>query len=411
MPVDLTNAPTRLHRRVAQLRRILAEEGPRPLGARMLTGAARRLDRGSMDLEVRAEDVKASDLSAPPRFAVPPIPPDGRLRINWVTTPPSRGSGGHTTMFRLIRSLEEAGHSCRVYLYDVYGRHASDHVDTLRAAFPEVRAEVGDVRDGMADAHAVFATAWMTAYPVFLDPCAGHRFYLVQDYEPWFYPVGGTAALVENTYRMGFHGVTAGSFLAGMLERDFGMTADWFEFGCDTAIYHLENTGDRPGICFYAKPNTPRRAYDLGVLALQLFAERHPGVEIHLFGDPVGDLGPGYVDHGRVTPAELNAIYNRCRAALSLSMTNVSLVPHEMLAAGCIPVVNDAAHNRQVLANDHVAYAKATPHDLARALDHAVTRPDFAEASLAASRSVSTLSWANAGEGLDEAIRRKLGGR
>ena len=48
-----------------------------------------------------------------------------------------------------------------------------------------------------------------------------------------------------------------------------------------------------------------------------------------------------------------------------LSATNVSLVPHEMLAAGCIPVVNDAEHNRMVLDNAHVAYAPATPFELA----------------------------------------------
>lgn len=38
-------------------------------------------------------------------------------------------------------------------------------------------------------------------------------------------------------------------------------------------------------------------------------------------------------------------------AGLTLSLTTVSLVPLEMLAAGFIPVVNDADHSRIVLAN------------------------------------------------------------
>src|SRR4029453_12948650 len=80
-------------------------------------------------------------------------------------------------------------------------------------------------------------------------------------------------------------------------------------------------------------------------------------------------------DHGVMTPAELGRLYNRCAAGLVLSATNVSLVPHEMLAAGCIPGVNDAEHHRIVLDNDHVAYAPATPHDLAEALGRLVTRP------------------------------------
>jgi glycosyltransferase involved in cell wall biosynthesis len=77
----------------------------------------------------------------------------------------------------------------------------------------------------------------------------------------------------------------------------------------------------------------------------------------------------------------------------------VSLVPHEMLAAGCIPVVNDAERNRMVLANDHVAYAPATPFELAAKLCEVVERP-LAErhaAAQAAAASVQATSWEDAG--------------
>ena len=149
------------------------------------------------------------------------------------------------------------------------------------------------------------------------------------------------------------------------------MAADPFEFGCDLDVYRLSEAAppaERHGVCFFARRSTPRRAFDLGSLALEVFARRHPDVDIHLFGDPVGRLPFPAIDHGVVTPAELADLYSRCVAGLVLSATNVSLVPHEMLAAGCIPVVNDADHNRVVLDNDHVAYAPATPHDLADAL-------------------------------------------
>ena len=81
------------------------------------------------------------------------------------------------------------------------------------------------------------------------------------------------------------------------------------------------------------------------------------------------------IDHGLLTPAQLNSLYNRCVTGLVLSATNISLVPHEMLAAGCIPVVNDAEQNRIVLDNPEVAYAPATPFDLANALCALVERP------------------------------------
>ena len=100
----------------------------------------------------------------------------------------------------------------------------------------------------------------------------------------------------------------------------------------------------------------------------------------------MGDLPFKFVNHGLVTPAKLNEIYNRCFAGLSLSLTNVSLVPHEMLAAGCIPVVNDADHNRMVLDNPHVRYAAPTPHSLAAALEAVVNMPDFEAVSKAGRR-------------------------
>ncbi|MEU4804788.1 glycosyltransferase family 1 protein [Actinosynnema sp. NPDC023587] len=388
--------------------RIVQEEGVRQLGARALRNAAKRLGADSEVFPVRLEDVRAADISLRKPLVVPPIPADGSLTINWVSTPPAPGSGGHTTMFRLIHHLESLGHTCRLYLYDVYGSRAEDHEPVIRSSYPAFRGPVLDVTEGMADAHAVFATAWMTAYPVFNDPCAGKRFYLVQDFEPWFYPVGGLSALADNTYRMGFHGFTAGRYLAEKLRADVGMPADWFDFGCDADRYHLKENSRRDGVVFYARRLAPRRAIEIGLLALEIFAERHPDVDIHTYGEKIGSIGPRHTDHGLVTPDQLNDIYNRCYAGLTLSMTNVSLVPHEMLAAGCLPVVNEAPHNRVVLDNDHVRYAPATPHDLARELSDVVTTPNFAQVADTASASVSGRSWDAAGHELDKVLRREL---
>ncbi|GAA1276767.1 glycosyltransferase family 1 protein [Saccharothrix xinjiangensis] len=397
-----------LQRRAHQVSRIVREQGVRQLGARALNNAARRFGADTEVFPVRLEDVRAADLAAPRPLVVPPVPADGKLTVNWVSTPPAPGSGGHTTMFRLVEHLESLGHTCRLYLYDVYGSRAVDHEPVIRSAYPGFRGPVLDVLDGMADAHAVFATAWMTAYPVFNDPCAGKRFYLVQDYEPWFFPVGGLSALAENTYRMGFHGFTAGRFLADKLRTEVGMPADHFDFGCDADRYHLREGVARDGVVFYARRLAPRRATEIGLLALELFADRHPDLAIHTYGEKIGALGPRHVDHGLISPDRLNDLYNRCYAGLTLSMTNVSLVPHEMLAAGCVPVVNDAPHNRVVLDNDHVRYAPATPHDLARALTDVVTAPDFATLARTASTSVSSRSWDAAGHQLEKLLRHHL---
>ena len=129
---------------------------------------------------------------------------------------------------------------------------------------------------------------------------------------------------------------------------------------------------------------------------------------IHLFGDRIGPLRFRFVDHGLLSPRELNTIYNRCYAGLSLSMTNVSLVPHEMSAAGCIPVVNDALHNRAVLGDLDVVYAEPNPHALADALVSVVEDPAFSARSERTSATVKDASWDAAGIEVEAILRREL---
>ena len=316
-------------------------------------------------------------------------------------------------MFRLVSSLEQAGHTCVVYLYDLHAWPLARHRETIRSWWPSVQAEVRNAADGMQDAHAIFATGWETAYPVFASNARGARFYLVQDHEPSFYPAGTQSLLAEATYRFGFHGVTAGRWLAEVLRSDYGMPADHFDFGRDLS-YGLDRTAEAPArtsVCFFSRPDTPRRGFELGVAAMELFAARHPEVEIHLFGRRAKRLPFPATDHGALRPDQLNDLYNRCVAGLVLSATNVSLVPHEMLAAGCLPVVNDADHNRIVLNNPEVVYSPATPFDLSTALCSLIERPapQRAATATAAADSVAGQSWNDAGIAVEQVVRRVVG--
>ena len=78
-----------------------------------------------------------------------------------------------------------------------------------------------------------------------------------------------------------------------------------------------------------------------------------------------------------------------------------------MLAAGCIPVVNDGEQNRVVLDNPEVAYAPATPFDLANALSAVVEQPpaERSAAAMRAAASVQSSSWLGAGETVERVIR------
>jgi hypothetical protein len=402
----LANAQAQFGRRFRQCLNLLHDEGVSELANRLKQAAAERLASATLPLPVEKRDVLAADLSRPFQPEVPRIDSNQKIVVNWVTIPARARSGGHTTIFRVIRYLQSHGYSNRLYFYNVY---QSDfrYYESIARDYYGFEGPISSIDRGIEDAHAIVATSWPTAYPVYNARCAGKRFYFVQDFEPLFYPVGALSLLAENTYRMGFHAITAGGWLAEKLAGEFDVVADSFAFGCDTSRYFLQDA-KRSGIVFYVRPEAARRGVELGLMALELFASRHPHIEIHLYGAKMGKLPFRYVNHGRIGPDELNRLYNICYAGLSLSFTNVSLVPHEMLAAGCIPIVNDAVQNRKVLDNPFVRYVAPCPHALVSELETIINNSDVESAAKMAAASVRFTSWDDASSRVASIIETAL---
>ncbi|WP_267276969.1 glycosyltransferase family 1 protein [Arthrobacter sp. CDRTa11] len=301
---------------------------------------------------------------------------DGPLRIAWLCTPPAPGSGGHTTLFRMVEGLEHRGHSCTVLLYNRHGSNLDFDTSIIRRHWPHMSAEIRYVPDRLDGYDVCFASSWETAH-VLARRGNGtqHRIYFIQDYEPFFYPRGSLYALAEDTYRFGFRHIAVGNMVQELLLRETGANAAVAPFGCDTGVYTLKNFGPRSGVAFFSRPGVDRRGSMLAQLALAEFHRRHPDQPITVFGDRIAkwDVPHRYV--GKLSPAELNVLYNKSAAGLALSFTNVSLVPEEMLAAGMQPVANDSPLARMGLPNRHVRWAPPTPAGLADALSRAVMSP------------------------------------
>ena len=362
---------------------------------------------------VKQEDAMAADWSSHPykptkKKIAPPY------RINWVMSPPDTGlGGGHQNIFRFMHFLESQGHECRVYLYSSnFYQSAEDAQAVIRKFHPASTPKVRWLDGPMEEADAIFATGWETAYPVFSDPSKARRFYFVQDFEPYFYPIGSEYVLAENTYKMNFHGITAGGWLSKKLSTDYGMACDNYDFGVDLNRYTLANKGKRKEIFFYARPITARRGFELGIMALQIFHEKMPDYTINLAGWDVSeyDIPFPYVNMKSLSLDELNEVYNKCAAALVISLTNMSLLPLELLAAGTIPVVNDGANNRLVSDNPFIAYSDSSPSALADTLIKAVTRKDAEAYAAKAAASVEGSSWQESCEKFEKVITRELHG-
>lgn len=381
----------------------LRREGPRGLVRRVVRRAYRHLDAAELDFGLLPEDVADSTRLVPD--LVPPVRAGRPLVVGWLTTPPAAGSGGHTTMFRMVQELERAGHRCVVLLYDRHHGSTAAQAEVVRSSWPGVRAEVRSVDDGFDGLDACVATGWESAHVLAVRPRTPlHRLYFIQDYEPLFSAHGSAYELAADTYRFGFTNIALGEMTHRRLREDLGVVAELVPFSCDTTVYSLQNRGPRSGVVFYAKPGLPRRGYLLGTLALAEFHRRHPDQTIHVYGSPVPDLGIPVVHHGRLTPEELNALYNRCIAGLAMSFTNISLVAEEMLAAGCVPVVNSSADSRADLDNPYVGWALPTPGGIADALAEAVGSTDVPTRAAAAAASVRSDNWTIAREGVRRII-------
>ncbi|WP_026459328.1 glycosyltransferase [Schaalia vaccimaxillae] len=381
------------------------------------SGATRRRP---LHMLVSFDDAAAVDWTRmPPWLEHPRVLGDGPYSTAWIMSPPGKSSGGHQNIFRFLSFLEGVGHRVKIFLY------SSDPVpidlEALRemlatsVAYPDLKASIEIYRPEIGvgpDVDALFATGWETAYPVYLDPSNAKRCYFVQDFEPFFYPVGSENRLAENSYRFGFEGFTAGRWLAKKLSDEYSMTTYPFDFATDLALYKRSNDARRDDVFFYARPVTTRRGFELGIMALAEVKRMRPQTTIHMAGWNVADwdIPFDYVNHGAMSIDELSPLYNQCAAALVMSLTNMSLLPLELLACGTIPVINDAPNNRLVSDNPNIAYTPLSPGALARSIIDVLDDPDQVERSRTAAQSVHNLSWQKSGHQFINAFEEAMRG-
>ncbi|HVX35832.1 MAG TPA: glycosyltransferase family 4 protein [Hyphomicrobium sp.] len=315
-----------------------------------------------------------------------PFGPDagsaGPGTINWFVPPLGKGSGGHLTIFRFVSKLEAAGFECRVIICHDGNQVPEEHIKTnIDNWFFPLKARVFyHPQQEVPSAAISVATGWQTAYPVKAFRGTRRRCYFVQDYEPWFYSPGSVSLFAEETYRFGFLGITAGDWIAEKLHRDFGMQTHPFGFSYDPEIYRpAPKLDDVPRIMFYARPPTTRRAFELGLLVLATLAQRRPEIEICLAGWNLGNYIIPFKARsaGLLSFSELAALYTQCDAALVLSLTNVSLLPLELMACGCL-VISNRGRNVEWLLDDEVALLADTRIDaLVGAIEKAIDDVTF----------------------------------
>lgn len=310
---------------------------------------------------------------------------DGPIYLNWIIPEMGVGSGGHTTIFRFVTKLQRRGIKNRLYVIKSVNIQTDRELRAfLRANFeidPD-EIEMYCETEQFAFAHGMMATSWQTAYYVKNFDNTLAKFYFVQDFEPYFFARGSEYAFAENTYKFGLYGITAGKWLKEKLHEEYGMQAENISFSYDRNVYLPgEKKDDTKRIFFYARPVTPRREFELGLLALIELYHRMPDIEVILAGWDVGNYEIPFIhlNAGIVKPAELSYLYGQCAMCLVLSSTNLSLLPLEIMASNSVVVSNRGPNNEWLLNSENAILTDDDPRDIADKMEYYFNHMDELE--------------------------------
>ncbi|HET7489485.1 MAG TPA: glycosyltransferase [Acidimicrobiales bacterium] len=277
--------------------------------------------------------------------------------VNWfIPDLDSPFYGGINTALRIADHL--ARNHGVVNRFVVWGRGPERFVRAaIAAAFPAIADSpivflntwLPSAFDAVPPADVCISTLWLTAYQLTRFQATRRKFYLVQDYEPVFYPAGTLYALAEESYRLGLYGLCNTDVLRRIYEENYGGTAQHFVPAVDRTIFHAEGrrkpSPDRPVTVFvYARAGHWRNCWELASVALQELKERlGDRVRIVAAGSwatPDGDgLDPVVKHLGLLDYRATGPLYRSCDVGLALTVSkHPSYLPLELMACG-VPVV------------------------------------------------------------------------
>jgi hypothetical protein len=321
-----------------------------------------------------ASDV--ADKIAPLRFSVSDEAPP-RINLLIPTIDLQHFFGGYIAKLNLAARLVERGNRVRIVTVDPVGplprdwRRTLESYSGLTGLFDRLEVVFGRESSeiGVSRADGFIATTWWTAH-IARDAArvvGGERVaYLIQEYEPFTFPMGTYAALAAESYRFPHFALFSSELLRDYFRRHaIGVYASGTVEG-DRASIAFENAitpvdpptaqelADRKAsrLLFYARPepHAARNMFELGVLALSR------AVDEGMFGSGWELHGIGTVQRGRrvtlgngaaleMLPRSDQRSYSKLLSqhdvGLALMYTpHPSLVPIEMAAGGMVTVTN-----------------------------------------------------------------------
>jgi O-antigen biosynthesis protein len=291
--------------------------------------------------------------------------------VNWfIPELDSPFYGGINTAFRIADHL--ARNHGVVNRFVVWGRGPERFVrSAIAAAFPAISDSpihfhdvwLPEAFEKIPPADVSISTLWLTAYQLSRFQGTRRKFYLIQDFEPVFYPAGTMYALAEESYRLGLYGLCNTEVLQRVYRTEYAGVGQHFVPAVDRTIFHADDrpepSPDRPATVFvYARAGHWRNCWELASVALQELKERL-GDRVRIvaagsWAQPGGRDLDTVVNHlGLLDYRATGPFYRTCDVGLALTVSkHPSYLPLELMACGVPVVAFDSPNFRWLLKDE-----------------------------------------------------------
>lgn len=274
------------------------------------------------------------------------IKPISKKKITFIIPGMQAFSGGHTSILRLGSELVNRGYD--VSYMSFFQQTLDEMKKNAEINLKGYKGEIIPTNLNNYSCDIIIATSWDSVY--FTKNMNGYKMYFVQDYEPYFHLYGELFLMAKKTYELGLHMVSLGEWNKYMIEKNCAPVSkvDYIQFPYEGKEYYDKGRNfdeyklkEEFNFAVYLKDTGKRAPYLVQYLMRNIkehFEEKGKKINIKYYGETTDFECEGGENLGKLNKEQLFKLYTESDFGVVASLTNISLVPYEMLATG-LPII------------------------------------------------------------------------